>query len=72
MLAMGFVSQGKFACAIKVELKNFRKSYSSLCCPISDFFSLHPLRFHAFVVTLSAMFAMGFVGQEKVESAIRG
>ena len=32
LLVMGFVGQGKFACAIKVGLNNFRENYSSLRC----------------------------------------
>ena len=74
MLAMGFVGQEKLECAIRVEMKHLERSYSTLCCSISDILSFchpPPLRSQAFVAMQSIMLAMGFVGQEKLECAIR-
>ena len=33
--AMGCMGQEKLACAIRVEMKHFERSYSTLCCSIS-------------------------------------
>ena len=39
MLAMGYTGQEKLACAIRVEMKHLERSYSTLCCLISDILS---------------------------------
>ena len=39
MLAMGSVGQEKLACAIRVEMNHLERSYSTLCCSISDILS---------------------------------
>ena len=39
ILAMGSVGQEKLACAIRVETKHLERSYSTLCCSISDILS---------------------------------
>ena len=39
MLAMGSAGQEKLACAIRVEMKRLERSYSTLCCSVSDIFS---------------------------------
>ena len=36
MLEMRSVGQGKLACAIRAELKHLERSYSTLCCSVSD------------------------------------
>ena len=55
MLVMGSVGQEKLACAIRVEMKPLERSYSTLCCPISDilFFVTPPLPPHQSIVDLS-------------------
>ena len=74
MLAMGSVGQMKLACAIRVEIKHLERSYSTLCCSVSEYFLLchpTPLRSQAFVAMQSIMLAMGSVGQMKLACAIR-
>ena len=39
MLAMGSKGQEKLTCAIRVEMKHLERSYSTLCCSVSDNFS---------------------------------
>ena len=39
MLAMGSVGQMMLAYAIRVEMKHLERSYSTLCCSVSDIFS---------------------------------
>ena len=41
-LAMGSVSQIKLACAIMVQMKHLKRSYSTFCCSISDILSFVP------------------------------
>ena len=36
MPKMGSVYQGKLACTIKAEMKHLERSYSTLCCSLSD------------------------------------
>ena len=76
MLAMGYGGQEKLACAIRVEMKHLERSYSTLCCSISDILSFvtpppPPLRSQAFAAMQSIMLAMGSGGQEKLACAIR-
>ena len=39
MLEMGSVGQGKLACAIRASMKHLERSYSTLCCSVSDIWS---------------------------------
>ena len=78
MLAIGFVGQGNVVGAIRFYiLKHLAESCSTLCCSVVFILRFlcsllpTPLCFHAFVVTLSVMLAVGFVGQGKVVCAIR-
>ena len=73
MLAMGSICQEKFACAIRFEMKHLERSYSTLCCSISDILSFapHPPASQAFVALQSIMPAIGSVGQEWFACAMR-
>ena len=68
-LAMGYVVQKKLASAIRVSLKQFERSYSTLClfCLLSP----TPLRLQKTVATHSIKLAMGSAVQKKLASAIR-
>ena len=73
MLAMGSGGQEKLARAIRVEMKHLERSYSTLCCSISDILSFvtPPLRLQAFAARQSIILAMGSGGQEKLACARR-
>ena len=68
------VDQGELACAIRAEIRHWERSYSTLCCPVSDIWSFvtpPPLRSHTFVAMQSIMLEMGSVGQGELACAIR-
>ena len=71
---MKSLGQEELACAIRVEMKQLERSYSTLRCSASDIFvRCHPtsLRSHASVAMQSIMLAMGSVGQEKLACAVK-
>ena len=39
MLEMGSVGQEELACAIRAYIKHLKRSYSTLCCSLSDIWS---------------------------------
>ena len=73
MLAMGSVGQEMLAGAIRVEMKHLDRSYSTLCCSVSDIFSFvtPPPAFTGICGNATIMLAMGSVGQEMLACAIR-